>query len=101
MNVELQKCSKHSGSQEQSSVCGRAFHARISLAAKCQLGPGDAMRHLLQIKYTLIRQLLLELSDQGMLYVPMYDPKIKHFAFCQDKNNAICIINDFNILTNR
>ena len=38
--------------------------------------PGDALRRLLQIKYTLIRQLLEELSDQGILYLPTHGPRI-------------------------
>ena len=33
----------------------------------------------LQKKYTLIRQIMQELSDQGILYLPMQDPRINIF----------------------
>ena len=46
---------------------------------------GEALVHLLQIKYTLIRQLLQELSDQGMLFLLMYDPQINIFLCVETK----------------
>ena len=36
--------------------------------------PGEVLNCLLQIYYILIRQLLKELSDQGILYLPMHGP---------------------------
>ena len=47
--------------------------------------PGDALIRLLQIKYTLIRQLLQELSDQGTLYLLMHDPRINIFPRIKTK----------------
>ena len=51
--------------------------------------PGDDLRSLLEIKYTLIRQLSNQLSDQDLLLFVYVWPKKKHISSCQYKLNSI------------
>ena len=47
---------------------------------------GDDLSCILQMKCTLIRQLLQELFDQGTLYLLMHDPRMNIFLCTKTKN---------------